>query len=364
MPLKILAIFFLFAIKMTAAQTPQLSALSSFFKPVSFPILKADSSLKFFCPVKQQMVNWQKAEVFNPAAIVRHNKVYLFARSEDNPMAMLGARTSRIGLAISNDGINFKQHKSPVLYPDSGFMMKYDYPGGCEDPRVVETEDGHYIMAYTSWNYKIPRLSIAVSSNLLEWQKKGVAFGKAYNGKFLDLASKSASIVTRVINNRPIAVKIDGKYWMYWGEKFVNLAWSENGIDWTPQLDESGNLKQIMTTRKGKFDSDLTECGPPAIITDKGILLIYNGKNSGDSNRDTTLPVNTYTVGEVVFDLKDMQTIVQRSDTCLVKPTLPFEITGQYKAGTTFSEGLIFYRKRWWIYYGTADSYVGVAVAD
>ena len=39
-------------------------------------------------------------------------------------------------------------------------------------------------------------------------------------------------------------------------------------------------LKKTLITRPGLFDSDLDECGPPALITDKGILLIYNGKNA------------------------------------------------------------------------------------
>lgn len=72
--------------------------------------------------------------------------------------------------------------------------------------------------------------------------------------------------------------KIDGKYWVYWGEKFVNVATSTDLVNWEPMLDENGDLLKVITPRGGKFDSSLTECGPPAIITDKGILLMYNGK--------------------------------------------------------------------------------------
>lgn len=150
---------------------------------------------------------------------------------------------------------------------------------------------------------------------------------------------------------------------MYWGEHFVNLAWSENLADWYPLLDKSGELKQTMKTRPGKFDSDLTECGPPAIITDKGILLLYNGKNSTDQKADPSLPKGTYSVGQVVFDVNDMETIKSRSEQFILKPSLPHEITGQYKAGTTFAEGLVFFKGKWFLYYGTADSFVGVAIA-
>jgi len=341
----------------------KLSDLSVFYKPAENPILQADSTLVFYDSLKQQQVKWQKADVFNPAAVVKDGKVYLFTRSEDNPAAILGGRTSRIGIAVSDDGIHFKNFPAPVLYPDASKFKQYDYPGGCEDPRVVETAEGLYVMTYTSWNYDVPRLSIAVSKDLFHWEKKGPAFAAAYNGRFLNMASKSASIITEMKNGRPILAKIKNKYWMYWGEHFVNLAWSDNLTDWNPLLDKTGELKKTMVTRPGKFDSDLTECGPPALITDKGILLMYNGKNAADEKADTSLPKGTYSVGEVVFDIHDMETIVYRTDTCLLKPSLPHELTGQYKAGTTFSEGLVYFKNKWHIYYGTADSFVGVAIA-
>ena len=345
------------------AQKATLAELSAFYKPAGNPILKADSTLVFYDSLKNQMVKWQKADVFNPAAIVKDGKVYMFTRSEDNPAAILGGRTSRIGIAVSEDGISFKNFPAPVLYPDESKFKQYDYPGGCEDPRVVETEDGQYVMAYTSWNYDVPRLSIAVSKDLFHWDKKGPAFATAYNSKFLNMASKSGSMITGMKNGRPILAKINGKYWMYWGEHFVNLAWSVNLSDWNPLLYESGELKKIMITRPGKFDSDLTECGPPAIITDKGILLIYNGKNATNETADPLLPKGSYSVGEVVFDINNMETIISRTDTCILKPTLPHEVTGQYKAGTIFSEGLVYFKGKWYLYYGTADSFVGVAIA-
>ncbi|HEX3006687.1 MAG TPA: glycoside hydrolase family 130 protein [Bacteroidales bacterium] len=337
--------------------------LGPFEKPAENPILGADTTKKFFCPVKKDTVRWQRADVFNPGAIVKDGKVYLLTRCEDNPAAILGGRTSRIGLAMSDDGIHFSHFEKPVLYPDNDDFKQYDFPGGCEDPRVVETEDGTYVVAYTSWNYKVPRLSIAFSKDLMKWEKKGPAFAKAHEGKFKDMATKSASIITKMKDNRPVVAKIDGKYWMYWGEKFVNLAWSENLYDWVPLLDEKGALKQIMQTRPGHFDSDLTECGPPALMTDQGILLLYNGKNATNESADPKLPKGTYSVGQVLFDKNNPEKILQRTDTCILKPSLTHEITGQYKAGTTFSEGLVYFKNKWYLYYGTADSYIGVAVS-
>ena len=95
-----------------------------------------------------------------------------------------------------------------------------------------------------------------------------------------------------------------------------------------------------------------------------GIVLFYNGKNSEAEDSDPDLPKGTYSVGMVVFDINNPEEVISRSDTYLLKPTLPHEMTGQYKSGTTFAEGLVYFKSKWFLYYGTADSFVGVAISE
>ena len=54
---------------------------------------------------------------------------------------------------------------------------------------------------------------------------------------------------------------------------------------------------------------------------------------------------------------------MERTAEPVFQPQLPFERSGQYAAGTTFAEGLVVFRGKWWMYYGCADSFVGVATA-
>ena len=338
--------------------------VNKFYKPKENPVLKADSAYSFIDPVKNEMVRWQRADVFNPAAIVKDGKIFLLYRCEDNPAAGYAGRTSRLGLAESADGIHFKKYPEPVLYPANDAFKEYDYPGGCEDPRLAQTEDNLYVVTYTSWNNKIARLSVALSKDLLHWEKKGPVFAKAYEGKFLNNWTKSASMITKFVDGKQVLAKIHGKYWMYWGESFINLAWSENLYDWYPSVDSNGNLKNVAVPRPGKFDSHFTECGPPAIITEKGVVLIYNGKNEAGEKGDQSLPEDMYSVGQIIFDANDLVTIKERSDKCFLRPTLPHELTGQYEAGTTFAEGLVFFKNKWYLYYGTADSFVGLAITE
>lgn len=346
-----------------ACTAPQSPWISGFVKPKQNPILTADSNYWFVDPVTADTVAWQRADVFNPAAVVRNDTVFMLFRAEDNPSAILGRRTSRIGLAFSTNGLDFTRLPEPVLYPDSSEWMAYDYPGGVEDPRVVATADGGYMMLYTSWNYDLARLSVATSPDLIHWKKHGPAFRQAHQGRFLDIWSKSGAVITGLQNGQWVATQINGKYWMYWGEDFVNLAWSENLIDWTPLLDDKGELLRVMQTRPYQFDSRLTEPGPPALLTDRGILLFYNGKNAEDSLADPNIPRGMYCGGQALFDAQDPARLLQVMDEPFIRPDLPHEVTGQYASGTTFIEGLVYFKEKWWLYYGTADSMVGVTVA-
>ena len=335
-----------------------------FKKTTVNPIMTADSSYVFNDPVSNKAVQWQKADVFNPGAVVRNDTVFVLFRAEDNPKAILGGRTSRIGLAYSTDGIHFTKHPQPVLYPDNDEFSQWDQPGGIEDPRVVETPEGTYIMMYTSWNKDVARLSSATSKDLRHWTKQGPVFEEAHGGKFLDVWSKSGSMVTELVNGRLIAKKIDGKYLMYWGELFVNLAVSSNGVDWQPTLKEDGELLYSFTPTVNEFDSHLTEPGPPALYTDAGILLLYNGKNLSGEGATTKYPEGTYCGGQVLFDKNNPTKMIERLDTPFICPSLPHEISGQYKAGTTFIQGLVYFKEKWFLYYGTADSMVGLAVKE
>ena len=349
-----------FTMFQTRAQTPW---LLGFEKPEINPVLAADSTATFIDPLSNTEVFWQKADVFNPGAIVRNDTVFLLFRAEDDPDAILGGRTSRIGLAYSTDGLEFSKYPDPVLFPGRDEFGIWDQPGGAEDPRVVEMPDGSYLMLYTSWNRKVARLSSAVSSDLIHWQKKGPVFERAHNGRFVNAWSKSGSVVTELVDGRLLARKILDKYWMYWGELFVNLASSDDGIHWEPLLDENGELLHVFEPTLNDFDSHLVEPGPPALYTEYGILLLYNGKNLSGPDAGTTVPENTYCGGQALFSRENPAKFLKRLPEPFICPSLPHETSGQYQAGTTFIQGLVFFREKWYLYYGTADSMIGVAIA-
>ncbi|MEI9806798.1 MAG: glycoside hydrolase family 130 protein [Bacteroidota bacterium] len=340
-------------------------ALGGFVRETrSNPVISPNEKSTFIDPMTGKEADWESNDTFNPGAVVKNGKIVVLYRAEDKTGVKIGHRTSRLGYAESKDGIHFKRKKAPVFFPAEDSQKEFEWPGGCEDPRVAVTEDGTYVVFYTQWNRKVPRLGVATSKDLITWTKHGPIFEKAYNGKFFNKPHKSASIVTKVSGDKLVIAKVNGKYWMYWGEHGVCAATSDNLTDWEPLVDDKGELKILIAPRKGYFDSHLTECGPPAVMTDKGILLLYNGKNKGDDDRDKRFHPNTYCAGQVLFDTNEPTKPIGRLDVPFLRPMEAFEKSGQYVNGTVFIEGLVYFKKKWFLYYGCADSRVGVAVYD
>lgn len=345
------------------------------------PFVKADSvnpilspgNGSFICPIRNEKVLWEEKDVFNPAIVVKDGKIFMLYRAQAKTGKPDG--TSRIGLAESSDGFHFTRREEPVLFPANDDEKKYEWQGGCEDPRVVEDSSGTYYMTYTAFDGKMARLLVASSTDLIHWKKWGAAFAKAYNGKYIDKWSKSGSIVSKYVDGKIIATKINGKYWMYWGDQNIWAATSDDLINWAPvemqanekpPIDLRGQalnmpqLKIVVPTRQKKFDSDLVESGPPAMLTNQGIVLIYNSRNI-PSIGDSSLTEGTYTASQVLLDKNDPTKILERMDNYFIKPDKPYEISGQVNH-VCFVEGLAQFKGKWFLYYGTADSKIAVAV--
>jgi beta-1,2-mannosidase len=341
-------------------------AIGPFTRPANAqPVIRPNAASVFDCPMRGAGVHWEKLHTFNPAAVVRNGKVYVLYRAEDDSGEMqIGGHTSRMGLAIGGDGLHFLREPRPVLFPALDGQRAFEWTGGCEDPRLAERGDGTYVVLYTQYTGakegKV-RLGLASSKDLIDWTKHGSPFSGT---KYENWTMKSAAIVHEVVKGRLIAAKIKGKYWMYFGEHSVHAATSDDLISWKPVEDAAGEPLEVMLTRPGSFDSGLTEIGPQAIRTARGIVVFYNGKNNDPAkDGDPELPNGVYSCGQALFSGEEPTRLITRLGKPFFRPELAWEKTGQYAAGTTFSEGLVLFKGQWLLYYGCADTFVGVAVA-
>lgn len=337
------------------------------------PILIPDSGQEFLDPITNSVAYWEERNVLNPTAVVRDGKVYMLYRAQDQ------SGTSRIGMAVSTDGLNFEKMPNPVFYPDNDDMKSYEwnyqkvegyvidpsrcvscYFDGVEDPRIVEDENGRYYMTYTAYEGRIARLAIASSEDLQNWTKHGLVLGE---GKYRDTWSKAGAIVAERVESRMVAKKIDGKYWMYFGDTNLFMATSEDLIIWqVVENSESEQRISVLHPRPGYFDSRLVEPGPYALYKDEGIHLIYNASNAANNN-DPDLPIYTYAAGQALFDKDQPYKILDRTDSYFIYPDKEYEKVGEVNE-VCFVEGLVYFNEKWFLYYGTADSRIAVAVYE
>jgi predicted GH43/DUF377 family glycosyl hydrolase len=348
------------------------------------PILGPNFDSIFFCPIRKENVRWESRAIIGAAAIVKDGQVALIYHAEDSSNGFRGMRgtygTFRQGLAWSTDGLHFKRQSQPVLYPDNGPMKEAEWSGGDEIPRMVEGPDKTYYLYYSSWNRTVTRLSVATSKDLVHWDKRGLIFAKAYGGKYEKLWSKAGAVVTELKENRLVAVKIKGKYWMYFGEGNMHIATSDNLIDWTPvertpgQMDgpadgegsyehekDSLDLLVVQYPRKHMFDSELVESGV-AVFTANGIVHIYNSSDK-DSPESATWKKESalyYSLGQALMSADDPARLLDRSDASFLKPDRDFEKNGAIP-GVVYLTGIAWYRGKWMLYYNGADWMVGVA---
>ncbi len=316
------------------------------------PILQPSAQQVFKCPINKANINWEEKNVLNPSAIIKDGKVYLIYRAQDNKL------TSRIGLAISDDGLHFTKEPTPILFPNNDSLKVYEWKGGIEDPRVVETDNGTYILTYTAYDGKVARLCLATSTNLRTWIKHGLVLR---DKKYKNTWSKSGAIVAKQVGNKILATKINGKYWMYFGDTNLFIATSNDLIHWdVAEDDESKKMIAVLHPRSGYFDSRLVEPGPYALLKDEGILLIYNGSNGANLN-DGNIPKFTYSAGQVLFDKNQPYKLIARLDTNFIHPDKPYEKVGEVN-DVCFVEGLVYFKNKWLLYYGTADSKIAVAI--
>ena len=288
-------------------------------------------------PIRRpQRDGWESASVYNPAALVKDDKVVLLYRAHADDIV------SHVGLATSDDGINFERHPEPVLSPTEPYEQF-----GAEDPRVTEI-DGTYYLTYTGWDHKNAQLCLATSTDLFIWTKHGPMFsdfntflprGNGVDGPW----SKAGGI---------LPVPINGRYLMYFGEGSIYYAWSEDLIHWTPC---SNDDPVMVPTPKGTFGEFLVEVGPPPIITNNGlILLVHNAAVKFDDGSVR------YTCGQLLFHPDEPGSILAQMNRPWLEPQT-YEDTHGLVSNVTFVEGLVHFKDTWFAYYGQSDSTLGVA---
>lgn len=284
---------------------------------------------------------WESKAVFNCATVYNGGKVHMLYRA----IGEYDNYISRIGYAVSRDGVNFVRNKEPIFTP----KVEFD-KGACEDPRITKIDNKFYVTyvalckpPFEGGKY-VPnstRIALASTNNFREFKRHG------------DITPKGAKERDAVF----FPEKIKGRYVMLhrprnWiGDKYgtkkpsIWIAYSNDLIHWYGH-------KIVMKPHEW-WEFKQIGAGAPPIKTERGWLEFYHGV---DKN-------HVYRLGVALFDLADPSILLARQGDPILEPEKCYEVHGD-ASNIVFTCGAIRLGNQYYVYYGGADKVIGVATVN
>ncbi len=326
--------------------------------------------------------------VLNPAAARGPDgHLYLFPRlvARDN--------YSRIGIAR----VHFDDAGDPAgverlgiaLEPEADYELRPHGGGGCEDPRITFVEPlGRYVMSYTAFSPRGPRIALAVSEDLFAWQRLGLAsFGPLDRIEFDDVDDKDASLFPVAIPDpsghpelailhRPLFPGTRPEETArHPPSRHVDLHRESIWISYCHMTRETGQLGGLgrfaahhrLAAPVASWERLKIGGGTPPTLTRHGWLIVYHGVGD-ERERGSSRRRLCYSAGVMVLSREHPQRILYRSAEAVLTPTLPGERHGTV-ANVVFPTGIdrrddLGTPDRFDVYYGMADDRIGVARMD
>lgn len=307
-------------------------------------------------------VSWRSEAIFNCATTRYKGKIVMLTRCVGEYKKYI----SRIGLAHSKDGVNFKHNAKPVIEPSKDFDK-----WGCEDPRVTEIK-GTYYITYAAISKPAregggpPRTALVSTTDFKSYRKHGiispegadtrdsVLFPEKIKGKYVMLyrpfnwtkknvtESKGVKYIQVKENKIPWPKSVDlPKYFP--NKPSIWISFSDDLVTWYGH--------KVLMEPKESWEKDKIGSGPPPIKTDKGWLLIYHGVGKENG-------IRKYKVGAALFD-SDLNLIARTKDP-IFQPEKEYEIKG-YVKNVVFPTGTVIIKDKLFIYYGAGDIYCCLA---
>jgi len=274
--------------------------------------------------------DWECSNVFNPGVIHHNGLFHMFYRAQGLDWV------SRIGYAVSQDGVRWNRLRGPVLEPLNGSDSR-----GVEDPRVVELE-GAFYMTYTAYGREFHGAGepthvgggilpmIARSRNLITWERLGPIVRGEDN--------KDHVLFPRRIGGRYAA--------LHRRRPQVWLATSDDLLTW-----READMAPVFGPRPDNgWDSQSVGSNGVPIETEHGWLLLYHGYDEA----------HVYRFGVCLLDREEPSRVIRRPRDPIFWPEELWELRGDvpnvvFSCANPVVDGTAY------VYYAGGDHVVGLA---
>ncbi len=274
---------------------------------------------------------WECTNVFNPSVIYHNDLFHMHYRAQGLDWI------SRIGYAVSADGVQWNRLRQPVLSPIDGTDSR-----GLEDPRVTYL-DGRFYMCYTAYGREFsgPKPThagggilpmIAVSDNLITWERLGPIVRGEDN--------KDHVLFPRRIGGRYAALhRRWPDVWIAYSDDLRTWREEDMALIYGPRQDEPDT-----------WDNKSVGSNGVPIATSEGWLLLNHGYNAD----------HIYKFGVCLVDSNDPTKVMARPRSAIFWPEELWELRGDvpnvvFSNANPVVDGMVY------VFYGGGDHVIGLA---
>lgn len=234
----------------------------------------------------------------------------------------------------SEDGFSWTFEKDPINFVDEQgkpFNSYYGY-----DPRVVKIDDAYYVIWCTDFYGASIGLArtydfvhfVRLENPFIPFNRNAVLFPRKIDGKYMLLSRPSDSAHTP------------------FGDIFLTQS---------KDLEYYGHHRHVMSPSKEWWESVKIGAGPAPIETSEGWLLFYHGVTG-------TCNGFVYSMSAAILDIDHPEIVKYRCKNFLLTPEYEYEQRG-FVPNVVFPVAALVDNQtnRLALYYGAADTYVGLA---
>ena len=290
-------------------------------------------------------IPYKAALIFNAGVTKFGGRYVMVFRNDYGSMDEHKLEGTNIGLAYSDDGINWKVEPKPCFVLRDGEIRR------AYDPRLTVIDGRCYMCFAVDTNHGL-RGGIAVTDDFDKFEI--LSLSAPDNRNMVLFPEKIGGYYCRL--ERPMPVYSRGR------DRF------DTWLSYSPDFKFWGESKLVLKVEDVPFANDKVGPGAPPVRTEKGWLATFHGvirdESMGKNGWEASWKKKYY-AGIMLLDLDDPSKIIGMSKEPLIATDQAYEVENGFRCDVIFPGGMLLEDSgEVKIYYGASDTYECMATAD